>query len=125
MVRLEPGHRRSHPNDLKTGKAPKVAEGQLIGLAGNAGSSAGPHLHIQADRVRPEFLGDITKLIAAIKARADVSFFRPLQFHRAKTMINNSGVKPGGVNANPGLSDMEGHGAYFNPYVVLPPDFSG
>ncbi|HEU4535773.1 MAG TPA: M23 family metallopeptidase, partial [Polyangiaceae bacterium] len=96
-----------------------VSTGERIGRMGHSGRSGGPHLHIQADRVKPEFLGDLPKLMALIKADETVSVFRPMQFHGAKAMQTSLGVKPGGAAANP-LAEMKGHGAFFEEYVVLP-----
>ncbi|PCC67875.1 hypothetical protein SAMN02745121_07910 [Nannocystis exedens] len=106
-------------DQLKTGKPVPVKASHMIGRLGHSGSSGGPHLHIQASRVKQALLADLPDLMRRMKADEDVSVIRPIQFHGALAMAN-SGVKPGGAGANPGLGELEGMGAYFSEYVVLP-----
>lgn len=108
----------SIPDALLADAPVPVKRGDFIGRMGHSGKSSGPHLHIHALRIRPDLLQNVALLRAALKAGEPVGDFRPLHFHGVKAM-HNVGVKPGGPGANP-VTDFDGHGVYFDNFVVWP-----
>jgi hypothetical protein len=108
----------SIPDALNSDVPVPVKRGQLIGRIGNAGSSGGPHLHLDAIRVRSDLLSDVPGLMKRVRAGETVGDFRPLQF-RGVLAMQNKGVVQGGAAKNP-LVPWDGHGAYFRSFVVLP-----
>ena len=96
-----------------------MRKGERIGRMGHSGRSSGPHLHIHALRVRPDLLRDLPLLCEKVRrGDDDVGALRPLQFRGVAT-VHDLVVFPGGAAANP-VTMMDGHGAYFDTYVVWP-----
>lgn len=98
-----------------------VQAGQYLAQAGNSGAAAGPHLHMQADRVRDGYLGpaNVDKLVEYIRLHRSIGAItvpRPMQFTGASAMIVEKVTQPG---PNP-FGEVDGFGAYFNAYCVLP-----
>jgi hypothetical protein len=109
----------SIPDALLADAPVPVERGDLIGRMGHSGRSSGPHLHIHALRVFQHLLGDLPALRAKVAAGGTVGAFRPLQFRGVQGMrYVQGGVEPG-AGQNP-VTTFDGHGAYFDTYVVWP-----
>jgi hypothetical protein len=97
----------------------RVAPGQFLGRMGNSGRSAGPHLHIHAERV-PTFLTVEEAIdLEAANALPRIAF-RPIPFHCARAMRLDA-LQPGGeANSKNAFSTLSGHGVYFAQYAIRP-----
>jgi hypothetical protein len=91
-----------------------VTAGQFLGRMGNSGSSAGPHLHIHAERVS-SFLSPAE--ILALESQGDLPLigFRPMPFHCAQVMLLDL-IEPGPNN----FTSLQGHGIYFDQFGIRP-----
>lgn len=96
-----------------------VAPGQLLGRMGNSGSSSGPHTHIHATRLAPGYTVPELIELAAQDALPYIAY-RPIPFHCART-VRLSALQTGG-EGNPAnaFSTMNGHGMYFEQFVIRP-----
>lgn len=97
-----------------------VRRGEQLGVLGNAGSSAGPHLHMECIRVFDELL-EIDRHILAemVGAGKTIGEPRPIQFDFARAARADL-VGPGGIAANPVLSVVHENGGHFLQYAFYP-----
>lgn len=68
-------------NGLKVAEGDSVVTGQWIGLSGNTGYSAFPHLHFEVQG--PDKNGRIVQLATRFQTRKGVRYLRPGRFYRA------------------------------------------
>lgn len=68
-------------NGLKVATGDSVVTGQWIGLSGNTGYSAFPHLHFEVQG--PDKNGQIVQLATRFQTRKGVRYLRPGRFYRA------------------------------------------
>ncbi len=68
-------------NGLKVATGDSVVTGQWIGLSGNTGYSAFPHLHFEVQG--PDKNGQIVQLVTRFQTRKGVRYLRPGRFYRA------------------------------------------
>jgi hypothetical protein len=92
-----------------------VKAGQFLGRIGNSGSSAGPHLHIHAERIS-SFLSPEEAIALESEGDLPLIAFRPMPFHCGRAALL-SNLKPGDSNDFVGL---HGHGIYFDQFGIKP-----
>jgi hypothetical protein len=95
-----------------------VKEGERLALAGNAGTSSGPHLHVHAVKFGANAFHLTKAEIPGVIANADSlkGPFRPMVFYGIQA--TTATIKPGGVAANPEFGPVRGEGFYFDPFFV-------
>jgi len=107
--------RKGTLNQALTQVGAKVKSGQLLGHAGNSGSSSGPHLHIHAMQA-PKGMTPEEMIEADEKHTLDGLVYRPLPFYNAQAM-RLADLQHG--KSNPFVA-LDNQGFYFETMAIWP-----